>query len=139
MKDRVVTSYIAGRGDVSGRFRILRSGRSRLIMLLALVVLLATAFVIADTLTNKEDAVKEIPIGEAQAFPKNSAAYNFARLDSAVAGASNQNCEGARLTYDQVATDPKGISDIDMQAYKKRIDDICSGKTQRPPIDSDQE
>lgn len=74
----------------------------------------------------------------ARGFKPDDIGYSFTKLNKAVEYAQKNQCDNARAIYRETAKRPNGLKPIDLQAYEKRIEDICSG-TEQPTTGTDED
>lgn len=125
-------------GNVVSRFKRLDKRRQLLVavlaVLLASMALLGVLQLISRThLSASEQAAVDASTKAASGFKKDSDAYTFAQLNKAVEYAGENKCTEARAVYQEATGHTNGLPASDVESYKKRIEDLCSGNaTQRP-------
>ena len=132
-----VRPVVFGAGDHRPRLlRWLPRGR-RLLLAIVLVVLLAAclSYLIIETRhkADLERAAVTQSEQKAKGFSTKSKGYSFTQLNSAIDYAYDGKCTEARAVYDDAAAHPNGLRPTDLQAYKKRIDAICSASPAPAP------
>jgi hypothetical protein len=123
-------------GELLDRYRNLDKKRQKLVagaLLAVLILLVASVFVLITGRSASEQAAVEDAANAANGFDKTSEHYSFAQFAKAVQYAGEKKCSEARAIYDEAAKHPNGLARTEIDAYKKRIEDLCSGKTNPPP------
>lgn len=131
LKMRVVGSIVSRIKGMDRRPRYILLGAISL--LCVLLVVAAVLFVTRPKLTETEQTAVNEAAKAASGFKKDSEGYSFTQFNKAVEFALADKCTEARAIYNEAAAKPNGLPSVDIRAYKKRIDDICSGKVTPSP------
>lgn len=121
----------SSKGVVSGAARV-PMNQKKIITIVAIAILLIGAllyfFVIRAQYSATEKAAIDDMNAAAKDFSKDSDGYSYTRLNKAVEYAAKDKCTEARTIYDEASKTPNGLKPEVIDLYKKRIEDLCSGK-----------
>lgn len=62
---------------------------------------------------------------KAKGFETDTQSYRFVQLNTAIEYANTGKCIEARGIFKEVEKDPNGVSEMDVKAFKAKIDKLC--------------